>query len=96
MIGAKKKILENGFPVAGFRSNKICVSAHLNPEKNAEDIMRMKPRALKAVSPATIIMTPMVIVRMMRQSFMEGVSRWNMKAKRSTKARAEDLHIAEC
>ena len=56
--------------------------------------MRMKPRVLKAVSPATIMMTPMVMVAMMRISFKEGVSRWKRKAKRRTKASAEDLHIA--
>jgi hypothetical protein len=38
--------------------------------------------------------TPTVIVAMMAMSFREGVSRRKRKAKRRTKARAEDLHIA--
>lgn len=63
------------------------------PEKKAELIMRPKPRASKAVSPATIIITPAVIVAMMRMSFQVGVSRRKMKAKRRTNARAEDLHM---
>lgn len=94
MMGARKKMELKGFPVAGFRRRRICVSAQRKPEKKAEEMIRVKPRALKAVSPATIMMTPMVMVAMMRMSLREGVSRWKMKAKRRTKARAEDLHIA--
>ena len=94
MTGARKKMLLNGLLVAGFRRSRICVSAQRKPEKKAEEMMRKKPRAWKAVSPATIMMTPIVMVAMMRISLTEGVSRRNRKAKRSTKAKAEDLHIA--
>ena len=68
--------------------------AQRKPEKKAEEIMRIKPRVLNFASPATIMMTPIVMVAMMRTNLMEGVSRRKMKAKRRTKARAEDLHIA--
>ena len=96
MIGARKKILLNGLLVAGFRRSKIWVKAQRKPEKKADEMMRMKPRMLKAVSPATIIMTPIVMVAMIRMSFIEGVSRRKINAKRRTKAKAEDLHIARC
>ena len=75
MIGARKKILLKGLLVAGFRSKRICVRAQRKPEKKAEEMMRTKPRALKSVSPATIIMTPTVMVKMTRINFIEGVSR---------------------
>ncbi len=94
MMGAKKNMELKGLEVAGFRSNRICVRAHRNPEKNEADMTRMKPSALKAVSPATIMITPTVIVKMMRTSLMEGDSSRNKKAKSRTKAREEDLHIA--
>lgn len=94
IIGAKKKILENGFDVAGFRNSKICVSAHLKPEKKAAEMTRMKPKGEKSTSPDTIMTTPNVMVAMMRMSFQEGISRRKRKAKRRTKAREEDLHIA--
>ena len=55
---------------------------------------RMNPRALKDVSPATIITTPAVIVAMMRMSFMEIASRRNTKANVRTNASEEDLHMA--
>ena len=94
IIGAKKKMLEKGLDVAGLRRSKIWVSAHLKPEKNAAEMTKMKPKGLKSTSPDTIITTPKVIVAMMRMSFQEGVSRRKRKAKRRTKAREEDLHIA--
>ena len=94
MIGAKKKMLEKGLEVAGLRRRRICVRAHLKPEKKAAEMTRMKPRGLKSTSPETIITTPNIIVAMMRMSFQEGVSRRKRKAKRRTKAREEDLHIA--
>lgn len=87
-------MLLNGLLVAGFLRRSICVKAQRKPEKKADKMMSMNPRALKSVSPATIIITPTVIVAIMRISFKEGVSRWNTKAKRRTKAKAEDLHIA--
>ena len=87
-------MLANGLLVAGLRSSRICVRAQRKPEKKAERMMRMKPRRLKAVSPATIMMTPRVMVAMMRMRRTEGLSRRKRKAKRRTKARAEDLHIA--
>lgn len=93
-MGARKKMELKGFPVAGFRRRRIWVSAQRKPEKKAEEMISAKPRVLKAVSPATIMTTPMVMVAMMRMSLREGVSRWKMNAKRRTKARAEDLHIA--
>ena len=94
IIGARKKMLLNGLLVAGFRSSSICVRAQRKPEEKAEEIIRIKPRALNAVSPATIMTTPTVIVAMMRINLIEGVSRWKRKANRRTNAREEDLHIA--
>lgn len=94
MIGAKKKMLLKGLLVAGFRSRRICVKAQRKPEKNADEMINTKPRALKAVSPATIMMTPMIMVAIIRISLTEGVSRRKRKAKSRTKANAEDLHMA--
>ena len=94
MIGVRKKILLKGLLVAAFLNSKIWVSAQRKPEKNAELMIRRKPRASNAVSPATIITTPTVMVNIMRQRVIEGDSRRKRKAKRRTKARAEDLHIA--
>ena len=93
MTGVRKKRVENGFEVAGWRINKICVRPHRNPEKNEAEMTRKKPIALNLVSPATIIRTPRVIEAMIRISLMDGVSRRNRTAKISTKARAEDLHM---
>ena len=94
VMGERKKMLEKGFEVAALRSKRIWVRAQRKPEKKAERRIRIKPRRLKAVSPATIITTPPVMVAIMRLSFQEGVSRRKMKAHRRTKARAEDLHMA--
>lgn len=94
IMGARKKILLKGLLVAGLRKRSICVSAQRNPEKKADDIIKIKPRALKAVSPATIMTTPIVMVAMIKINFTEGCSRWKRKAKRRTNAREEDLHIA--
>ena len=94
MIGARKKILLKGLLVAGFLRRRIWVRAQRKPEKNAAAMTRTKPRALKSTSPATIIMTPMVMVAMMRMSFRDGDSRRKRNAKARTKAREEDLHIA--
>ncbi len=87
-------MLLKGFEVAGLRRRRIWVRPQRKPEKKAEEMMRMKPRALKAVSPATIMMTPTVMVAMMRINLIDGDSRPKRKAKSSTKAREEDLHIA--
>lgn len=95
MTGAKKKMVLKGLLVAGFRNRRICVKAQRKPEKNADEMINMKPIALKAVSPATIMITPMVMAAIMRISLMEGVSRRKRKAKSRTKANAEDLHIAD-
>lgn len=94
ITGAKKKMLLKGLLVAGFRNKRICVKAQRNPEKNADEIISMKPSALKAVSPATIMITPMVMVAMIRINLIEGASMRKRKAKSRTKANAEDLHIA--
>jgi hypothetical protein len=93
MMGVRKNKVEKGFEVAGWRINRICVRAHRNPEKKAEEMIRANPVALNAVSPATIIRTPRVIAAIIRTSLTDGVSKRNRNAKRSTKARAEDLHI---
>jgi len=85
---------EKGFAVAGLRSRRIWVSDHLKPDEQAEAMTRRKPRAWKAVSPATIMMTPMVMMEMMKTRRHEGCSRRKRNAKISTKPRAEDLHIA--
>lgn len=67
---------------------------HRNPEKKAAEMTRMKPRVLKETSPATIIITPAVMVAIMATRRQEGVSRRKRKAKIRTNAREEDLHIA--
>ena len=95
IMGARKKMLLKGLLVAGFRRSRICVRAQRKPEKNAAAITSMKPMASKAASPATIIMTPTVMVVIIRTSFMEGDSRRKRKANMRTKAREEDLHIAK-
>ena len=87
---------EKGLEVAGFRKRRICVSAQRKPEKKAAVMMRINPITLKSISPNTIIITPTVMVKMMRTSRMEGVSRRKTKAKRRTKPSAEDLHMATC
>ena len=80
--------------VAGFRRRRIWVSPQRKPEKKAAEMTRMNPRVEKATSPATIIMTPTVMVAIMATRRQEGVSRRKRKAKIRTKARDEDLHIA--
>ena len=94
ITGARKKIPLNGFDVAGLRSRRIWVRDQRKPEKKAEEMTSIKPRAENSVSPATIIITPRVMVAMMNISLMDGVSKRKRKAKTRTKARAEDLHMA--
>lgn len=94
MTGARKRIVENGFEVAGCRRRRICVNDHLKPDEQEDVMTRMNPRALNAVSPATIMITPTVMVPMTPTSLQDGCSRRKRKAKRRTKPRAEDLHIA--
>lgn len=67
---------------------------HRNPEKKAARITSVNPRASKAASPATIMMTPTVMVVIMATSFTEGFSSRKRNAKESTKASEEDLHMA--
>jgi len=93
IIGAMKNSVAKGFEVAGCRSKRICVNAHRKPEKNEADMAKAKPRAWKAVSPATIIRTPRVIVRMMIINLTDGFSRRKRKAKVRTKIRTLDLHM---
>lgn len=95
MTGVRKKRVENGFAVAGCRRRSICVSPHRKPEKKADAMIRTKPTALKAVSPATIMTTPMVIVAIIAINLTEGVSKRKTKANTRTKASAEDLHIVK-
>lgn len=80
--------------VAGFRKRRIWVRAQRKPEKKAAEMTRMNPKAENSISPKTIITTPAVIVAMMATSRRDGDSRRKRKAKRRTKAREEDLHIA--
>ena len=94
ITGARKKIEENGFAVAGLRRRRICVSDQRKPEEQAEAMTRMKPKAWKAVSPATIMTTPTVMIAIMRTRRHEGCSRRKRKAKMRTKPSADDLHIA--
>lgn len=94
IIGVRKNRDENGFEVAGFWRRSICVRDQRRPEKNDAIISKMKPIVLKAVSPATIIITPTVMIRMMAPSRHEGFSRRKMMANPSTKPRVEDLHMA--
>jgi hypothetical protein len=95
MTGARKKIDEKGFEVAGFLRRRICVSAQRKPEKKAAESTRMNPRTENATSPKTIMMTPIVIVVMMPTSRHAGFSRRKAKAKRRTNARDDDLHMAD-
>lgn len=94
ITGARKKIDENGFAVAGLRSRRIWVRDHLKPDEQADAMTRMNPRAWKAVSPATIMMTPRVMMEIMNTRRHEGCSRRKRNAKIKTKPRADDLHIA--
>jgi hypothetical protein len=93
MIGVKRKRVEKGLEVPGWRRRRIWVRPHRNPEKKAEAITSANPNALKSGSPATIITTPTIIVQMMRISLRDGVSRRKRKANKSTKPKAEDLHM---
>lgn len=95
MTGVRKKRVENGFAVAGCRKRRIWVSPHRKPEKKAEAMIKMKPTALKAVSPATIMTTPIVIVAMIAISLREGVSKPKTNANRRTNASADDLHMVK-
>jgi hypothetical protein len=94
MTGARKKMEENGFAVAGLRRRRIWVNDHRKPDEQADAITRMKPRAWKAVSPATIMTTPIVMMEIMNTRRHEGCSRRKRNAKIRTKPSAEDLHIA--
>jgi hypothetical protein len=93
MTGVRRKRVEKGLEVAGWRSRRIWVKPHRKPEKKADAMTSVKPSALKAVSPATIITTPTVIVAMIMINFIEGDSRRKRKANSKTKARADDLHM---
>ena len=55
----------------------------------------MNPRVENDTSPATIIITPAVIVAMMATRRHDGVSRRKRKAKVRTKASEDDLHMAK-
>lgn len=94
ITGARKNIDENGFEVAGLRRSRICVRDQRKPDDAAADMTRKKPRVSKAVSPATIMTTPAVMVAMMAASFQEGFSSRKRKAKSRTNPKTEDLHIA--
>jgi hypothetical protein len=95
ITGVRKKMLLKGLLVAGLRRRRICVRDQRKPEQKEAVMTRMKPRALKAVSPATIIITPTDMRVMIPRRRQEGFSRRKMKAKRSTKASTEDLHIVK-
>lgn len=84
-----------GLEVAGLRRRRIWVRAQRKPLKKAAEMTRRKPGRLKETSPATIITTPRVMVAMMAVRRQVGDSRRKRKAKRRTKAREEDLHIAK-
>ena len=81
--------------VAGLRRSRICVNDHRKPEDAAADITRKNPSTLKDVSPATIIITPIVMVVMIAASFHDGFSSRKRKANSRTNPNTEDLHIAE-
>lgn len=94
MTGVRKKMLENGLEVAGLRSRRIWVRPQRKPEKKAAEMIRTKPSRSKLTSPATIMMTPAVMVAMMATSLHVGASSLKRKANIRTKASEEDLHIA--
>lgn len=95
IVGVRKNMLAKGLLVAGFLKSKIWVKLHLKPEQNEALITRANPRALKAVSPATIMITPAVMRRMMPHRRQVGFSRRKMKAKSKTNASTEDLHMVK-
>lgn len=95
MTGARKKMLEKGFEVAGFLSSMIWVSAQRKPEKKAADKTRMKPPGLNSTSPDTIRMTPKVMVPMMATNRHVGASSRKRNAKSKTNAKLDDLHMAK-
>ena len=43
MTGARKKMEENGFAVAGLRRSRIWVKDQRKPDEQAETMTRMKP-----------------------------------------------------
>lgn len=94
MHGARKKIEEKGFPVAGFRRSNNCVSDHRAPDRAEARMTNTKPIATNCASLATIIMTPIVMTEMIATSFQVIFSSRNRNAKISTKASEDDLHIA--
>jgi hypothetical protein len=92
--GARKKMEENGFDVAGLRRRRICVRDHLNPD-NAEAVRtNTKPIGINLASLATIKTTPSVMIDIIVTSFHVTFSRPKINAKTSTKANDEDLHMA--
>ena len=95
MTGVRKKMLLKGLLVAGLRRRRIWVRDQRKLEQKDAVIARMNPRALKAVSPATIMMTPMDIRVMIPPRRHEGFSRRKMKAKSRTNASTEDLHMVK-
>ena len=72
----------------------ICVNAHRRPPIAEAVRTWMAPVRTNCVSAATIMMTPTVMSVMMPISDHRIFSNLNIKAKRSTKARLDDLHIA--
>ena len=94
MHGARKKIEEKGFPVAGFRRSNNCVSDHRAPDRAEARMTNIKPIATNWASLATIIITPRVITEMIATSFQVIFSSRNKNAKINTNASEDDLHIA--
>jgi hypothetical protein len=95
ITGARKKMEEKGLDVAGLRRRRTWVRDQRRPDRADAVMTRMKPRTLKCASPATIIITPTVMMEMMPTRRHVGCSRRKMKANIRTKAREDDLHMAK-
>lgn len=85
---------EKGLLVAGFRRRSNCVRDHRKPDNADAKITSIKPIATNCASLATIITTPIVMTEMTETSFQVTFSNRNKKAKTSTNANEDDLHMA--
>src|SRR5687768_8887361 len=94
MTGVRKKMLEKGLDVAGFRRRRIWVRAQRKPAKKAAEMTRTKPPTSNCTSPNTIRTTPIVMVAIMATRRQVGCSRRKAKANSRTNASDDDLHMA--
>jgi hypothetical protein len=94
IIGASQNSVAIGLPIPMLSlSSNIWVRDLKPPSAEAVRTSTM-PTRWNWVSVETMRMTPEVMIRMIPARRQEGTSRWKRKAKRRTKAREEDLHMA--